>query len=239
MLPQVAWFRSSLDNTWQLTKNTMEEMLLLLINFRLTKHVQSKYQGRQIMTASKSHAYFTPEDYLEIERLSLIKHEYLQGQMVAMAGASKAHVIITGNLSAQLINHLRGTRCISYATDRKVRLPELNLFYYPDLAVTGDDRDRTYREDFILHPKLIVEVLSDSTEAFDRGDKFADYKTIAELEEYVLIHQKQILVEQFQRKSNDLWIPKMYQAGDIVEFASIDFSCSIESLYENIAQLIA
>jgi Uma2 family endonuclease len=69
------------------------------------------------MTASKSHVYFTPEDYLAIERISPIKHEYLQGQMVAMAGASKAHVIITGNLSALLVNHLRGTDCISYATD--------------------------------------------------------------------------------------------------------------------------
>ena len=82
------------------------------------------------MTVSKSHAYFTPEDYLEIERISPIKHEYLQEQMVAMAGASKAHVIVTGNLSALLVNHLRGTGCISYATDMKVRLPTLNLFCY-------------------------------------------------------------------------------------------------------------
>ncbi|NEQ70600.1 MAG: Uma2 family endonuclease, partial [Symploca sp. SIO2D2] len=107
------------------------------------------------MTISKSHAYFTPEEYLEIERVSLIKHEYLQGQIVAMAGASKAHVIITGNLSALLVNHLRGKGCISYTTDMKVRLPSLNLFYYPDLAVTCDDRDRLSNEDFIKHPKLI------------------------------------------------------------------------------------
>jgi Uma2 family endonuclease len=121
------------------------------------------------MTVSKNHAYFTPEEYIEIERVSPIKHEYLQGQMVAMAGASKAHVIITGNLSALLVNHLRGTDCIAYASDMKVRLPALNLFYYPDLAVTCDDRDRRSDEDFILYPKLIVEILSDSTEAFDRG----------------------------------------------------------------------
>jgi Uma2 family endonuclease len=93
------------------------------------------------MTTIKSHAYFTPEEYLEIERISPIKHEYLQGQMVAMAGASKAHAIITGNLSALLVNHLRGTECLAYATDMKVRLPALNLFYYPDLSVTWDQRD--------------------------------------------------------------------------------------------------
>ncbi|MEL6223277.1 MAG: Uma2 family endonuclease, partial [Cyanobacteria bacterium J06627_8] len=158
-------------------------------------------------------------------------------QIVAMAGASKAHVIITGNLLASLVNHLRGTGCISYAVDMKVRLPELNVFYYSDLAVTCDDRDRSSNEDFILHPKLIVEVLSDSTEAFDRGDKFSDYKSIAELEEYVLIHQKQVLVERFQRKSDNLWVPQIYRAGEQVEFTSIGFTCAIAALYENIEQL--
>jgi Uma2 family endonuclease len=190
------------------------------------------------MTVRKTHAYFTPEDYLELERLSPIKHEYLQGQMVAMAGASKAHVIITGNLSALLLNHLRGKNCLSYAMDMKVRLPLLNLFYYPDVAVTCDDRDRRSDQDFILYPKLIIEVLSDSTEAFDRGDKFADYKSIPELEEYVLIHQKQILVERFLRKSDNLWVPHVYRSEDLVEFSSIEFSCAISALYENIAQLL-
>ena len=189
------------------------------------------------MIINTSHAYFTPEEYLEIERISPIKHEYLQGQLVAMAGASKAHVIITGNLSALLVNHLRGTGCISYAVDMKVRLPELNVFYYSDLAVTCDERDRVSNEDFILHPKLIIEVLSDSTESFDRGEKFSHYKTIAELEEYVLIHQKQVLVERFQRRSDNLWVPQIYRAGDTIEFTSIDFECAIATLYDNIEQL--
>ncbi len=120
----------------------------------------------------------------------------------------------------------------------KVRLPASNLFYYPDLAVTCDERDRRSDQDFIVHPKLIIEVLSDSTEAFDRGDKFADYKSITELEEYVLIHQKQVLIERFQRKSDNLWIPQIYGAGDTVEFTSIRFSFAIEVLYENVAQLL-
>ncbi len=189
------------------------------------------------MTLTKSHAYFTPEEYLEIERVSPIKHEYVQGQIVAMAGASKAHVIITGNLSALLVNHLRGTGCIAYATDMKVRLPALSLFYYADLSVTCDERDRISTEDFILHPKLIVEVLSDSTEAFDRGDKFSDYKSIAELEEYVLIHQQQVLVERFQRKSDNLWVPQIYRVDEQVEFDSIELTCAIADLYENLEQL--
>ncbi len=190
------------------------------------------------MTISKSHAYFTPKDYLEIERISPIKHEYIQGQVLAMAGASKAHAIITGNLSALLVNHFRGKGCIAYATDMKVRLPSLNLFYYPDLVVTCDRRDLIADQDFVLYPKLIIEVLSDSTEAFDRGDKFADYKLIPELEEYLLIHQQQILIEQFSRQSSDLWVPRIYRAGDKIEFSSIEFSCDISTLYENISQLL-
>ncbi|MDB9527505.1 Uma2 family endonuclease [Oscillatoria sp. CS-180] len=189
------------------------------------------------MTVSKHHASFTPEEYLEIERISPIKHEYVQGQIVAMAGASKAHVIITGNLSALLVNPLRELGCIAYASDLKVRLPELGLFYYADLTVTGDERDRRSSEDFILYPQLVVEVLSDSTEAFDRGDKFTDYQSNPLLEEYVLIHQKQILVERFQRKANNLWVPHIFRSGDRVEFSSIGFTCDISELYENVDQL--
>lgn len=190
------------------------------------------------MVISKGYSAFTPEEYLEIERISPIKHEFFQGQLVAMAGVSKAHVIITGNLSALLVNHLRGTTCIAYVTDMKIRLPSLNLFYYPDVAVTCDDRDRVSVEAFILHPKLIIEVLSDSTEAFDRGDKCADYKSIAEFEEYVLIHQEQVLVERFQRKSKSFWVPHIYQTGDAITLNSIGFSCPISALYENIGQLL-
>lgn len=190
------------------------------------------------MILSSSHAYFSPEEYLAIERMSPIKHNYIAGQIVAMAGASKAHVIITGNLSSLLINHLRGTGCLSYATDMKVRLPELNRFYYPDIIVTCDENDRRSDEDFILRPKLIIEVLSDTTEAFDRGEKFADYKTIPELEEYILVHQQQALIERFQHKSSSLWLPHIYQEGDKVEFASINFIVAIAALYENLDQLL-
>lgn len=189
------------------------------------------------MALRSSHAYFSPEEYLAIERISPIKHDYIMGQIVAMAGASKAHVIITGNLSSLLIDHLRGTGCLSYATDMKVRLPELNRFYYPDIAVTCDQDDRRSDQDFILHPKLIIEVLSDTTEAFDRGDKFADYRTIPQLEEYVLVHQHQVLVEHFQRQSNTLWLPQIYRPGDQVEFASINLSVAITTLYESVDQL--
>lgn len=155
-----------------------------------------------------------------------------------MAGASKAHVRIVGNLSALMLNHLRGSECLSYATGMKVRLPTLGIFYYPDLAITCDDRDRPSTEDYVLDPKRILEVLSDSTEAFDRGDKFSDYQTILEFEEYILIHQKTSLVEQFQHQLDRLWVPQIYRTGDKIEFSSIQLSYAIAAVYENIAQLV-
>jgi Uma2 family endonuclease len=189
------------------------------------------------MHRNRRHPYFTHDEYLAIEKISPIKHEYLQGQVIAIAGFSKAHVIIVGNFSTLIINHLRGMGCISYATDMKVYLPSLNLFYYPDLTVTCDECDHTSTAEFILYPKLIIEVLSDSTEAFDRGDKLSDYKTISTLEEYILVHQSQILVERFQRKSNNLWTPQIFQSGDTLTLSSINFTCEIEALYENLDQL--
>jgi len=187
----------------------------------------------------RPHSQFTIDEYLAIERISPVKHEYFQGQIIAIAGDSKAHVIITGNLSALLVDHLRGTDYISYVADMKVCLPSLNLFCYPDLAVTCDERDRTPTEEFILYPKLIIEVLSDSTEAFDRGDKFSDYKTISTLEEYILVHQNQIVVERFQRKSDNLWVPKILHRGDTIKLSSIRFACEIESIYENLDRFSA
>jgi Uma2 family endonuclease len=178
-----------------------------------------------------SHRYFTPEDYLELERLSPIKHEYVQGQILAMAGASKAHGLIANNLSALLVSYLRGSGCLCFTSDMKMRIPELNLFYYPDLMVTCHESDRNSNQDFVLFPKLIIEVLSSSTESFDRGEKFSNYKSIATLEEYILIHQDQVLVEQFERRSAQLWLPTIYHSNMPVCFKSIDLTCPIEDLY--------
>ena len=192
------------------------------------------------MIASKSRGpYFTPEEYLQLEKESAIKHEYRQGLAFAMAGAKKAHITIVGNLSGLLFNHFRNNEdCTYYSNDMKVQLLEGDLYYYPDVVVTCDERDRSFNDVFIQYPKLIVEVLSDSTEAFDRGDKFADYKTIPDLEEYVLIHQNQILVERFWRRTSGLWLAQTYQAGTTVDLVSIGFSCAIESLYEKVGRFL-
>ena len=185
------------------------------------------------MIASQNSDSLSPEEYLQLEEKSLIKHEYRQGDVYAMAGASNTHVLIAGNLYVLLRNHLRGRGCLPYISDTKVQIEAMNTYYYPDIAVTCDRRDREFKN-FLRYPCLIVEVLSETTEAFDRGDKFADYRTLESLQEYVLISQNRIHVDCFRRNDHGQWVLYPYGEGDTIDLASIDFSCAIASLYEDI-----
>ncbi|MGK7889491.1 MAG: Uma2 family endonuclease, partial [Leptolyngbyaceae cyanobacterium] len=130
-------------------------------------------------------------------------------------------------------SHLRGSGCRVYITDMKVRIDARNRFYYPDVMVTCDPRDRdtsTYKQ----YPKLIVEVLSDSTEAFDRGDKFADYQSLEGLEEYVLINTRHQRVECFRRGRDGTWVLQYYTVGSkTFELQSVDFADTLTTLYED------
>ncbi|MCP2730420.1 Uma2 family endonuclease [Limnofasciculus baicalensis] len=189
------------------------------------------------MVVSKDYFYISPEDYLEGEKMSPIKHEYIRGEIYAMAGGSDAHATIGGNLFALLRNHVRGSGCRAYASDMKVRIEAANCFYYPDVMVTCDERDRT-PDDFKCYPRLIVEVLSPSTEAFNRGGKFADYRTIETLQEYVLISQDQVNVECFRRNDQGRWVLYTYSTEDDVCLESINFSTPMTNIYEDVAGLI-
>lgn len=195
------------------------------------------------MTVSQYRSYLSPEAYLEAEKDSPIKHEYIQGQIYGMAGASDAHVTITANVVALLRNHVRGSGCRVYMTDMKARIESLNIFYYPDVMVTCDRRDRNF-DYFKCYPGLIIEVLSDKTEGFDclrhcaprnRGDKFTDYSEIETLEEYVLISQKRMRVECFRRNSEGQWVLYRYNEGDEFHLNSIEFHCQVEVLYEDVS----
>jgi Uma2 family endonuclease len=186
------------------------------------------------MTVSKNQFYISPEDYLEGERVSPIKHEYRGGHVYAMVGAKKPHIIIANNLIALFTNHLEPTPSIVLNSDIKIRLEEANCYYYPDVAVTCDERDTDSTEDFILYPKLVIEVLSPSTAAFDRGEKFADYQTSPFLREYVLINQSQMSVECFRLSESGDWVSQTYGQGEEVYFASIDFRCDIASIYRKV-----
>jgi Uma2 family endonuclease len=185
------------------------------------------------MVVSKSEIYISPEEYLEGEKKSPVKHEYIKGQVYAMAGASDAHNLITGSFYALLRNHLRGKGCLPYTGDMKARIEDRNIYYYPDVLVTCDPRDRT-SEYSKRYPCLIIEVLSDSTEAFDRGDKFADYRHLETLQEYVLVKQDQQSVDCFRRNEQGRWELYAFTEGDQVELKSINFNCAIVSLYEDV-----
>ena len=180
------------------------------------------------------HPRLSPEEYLQFEAESAIKHDYINGEVFAMAGASDAHVTIAGNLFALLRSHVRGSGCRVYIADMKARIEARNRFYYPDVMVTCDGRDQatsTYKR----FPKLVVEVLSDSTEAFDRGDKFFDYQALPSLEEYVLINTRQQRVECFRRNPAGLWVFQYY-TPEQTTFAlqSLEFEDSLEALYEDV-----
>ena len=186
------------------------------------------------MTVSKNSFYISREDYLEGEQVSPIKHEYRRGQVYAMVGAKKPHIIIASNLIMLLGNHLNNSPCLVLSSDIKVRLEEADCYYYPDVAVTCDERDTNSTEDFIVYPILIIEVLSPSTAAFDRGEKFADYQTSPSLREYVLIHQAQMSVECFHLSESGSWVSQIYGQGEEVKFLSMDFRCDIASIYRKV-----
>ncbi len=185
------------------------------------------------MVANQSQNYISPEEYLKLEELSQLKHEYIQGETYAMAGASDAHVTLSVNLVTLLRNHVRGSGCRVYMSDMKARIESRNIYYYPDVMVTCDERDKAFQS-FKRHPCLIIEVLSKGTEGFDRGDKFADYQNLETLQEYVLISQKRQRVECFRRNAEGLWVLHSYTQGSVIHLASVDFRTSMDAIYEDV-----
>lgn len=190
------------------------------------------------MSAQILQAYFTAEEYLEFERHSNVRHEYQRGHVYAMAGAKRNHVDITHNLNKLLDFHLDNSPCLVYMSEMKVRIELADCYYYPDVLVSCNEQDKNSNEDFLLHPKLIIEVLSKSTEKFDKTDKFLDYQRLTSLQEYVLVSQDKIQVECHRKQKSGQWISQCYGIGDIVELHSIGFMCPIEKIYDRVLGLI-
>jgi Uma2 family endonuclease len=185
------------------------------------------------MVISQTEYYISTEEYLEGEKVSEIKHEYIDGQVYAMAGASDAHVTVSMNVSMLLRNHLRGSDCRVYMADMKAQIDLINRYFYPDVMVTCDTRDKEF-EYFKSHPSLIIEVLSESTEGYDRGKKFASYRHLESLQEYVLISQDRMSVECFRRNDEGHWVLYPYGEGEEVHLASVNFRCAIAQIYEDV-----
>lgn len=175
---------------------------------------------------------FTAADFLAWDRDQMEKHEYLDGEVFAMAGASETHVALTLNTAFALKTHLRGSNCRVLTTDMKLRVEASNAFYYPDILVTCDERDRTPEAALVkAFPLLLVEVLSPSTAGYDHGAKFASYRTLETLQEYVLIDSERQLVEVFRRGSDGRWVLHPSQAGENVELASVGLMLTMADIY--------
>jgi len=185
------------------------------------------------MEAPLRSEFISADDYLEGEKVTETKHEFVAGRVYAMAGASEEHNLIVTNLVASLHAHLRGKPCRLFATDMKVRLlvSTTDIFYYPDLMVTCDARD-TDRY-FKRFPKVLIEVLSPDTERTDRREKFLSYTQVEIMEEYVLVAQDTKEITVFRRGNH--WRAEMLTKPDQqLRLASIDFALSLGAVYEGV-----
>ncbi|HMN19836.1 MAG TPA: Uma2 family endonuclease [Ottowia sp.] len=184
------------------------------------------------MSFAAEQAPFDAAAYLAWEAGQPDKHEYLDGEVFAMAGASDAHVTIAGNVFIALRNHLRGGPCSVFISDMKLQVAADNAFFYPDVFVTCASADKAQAE-YKSRASLVIEVLSPSTSAYDRGAKFASYRKLPELREYVLIDPERVSVDLFRRDEQGHWVLYPYEAGQTVELASVGLALPVAAIYED------
>jgi Uma2 family endonuclease len=176
---------------------------------------------------------FTPEEYFAWEEKQLERHEYIDGEVYAMSGGTVNHSQIAVNFLSLLKNHLSGSGCKTLNSDCRVKMVEADNYTYPDVSVTCDERDKTTTQ-YITYPCLIVEVLSDSTEAYDRGGKFRMYRRNPILQDYVLVSAEKIEIDLYRKTESGSWEIINYQAGDAIELKSVNLSFPIERVYEDV-----
>ncbi|BCX87899.1 hypothetical protein MIN45_P0266 [Methylomarinovum tepidoasis] len=186
------------------------------------------------MTAVKRESRLTAEEYLDFEQKSFeIKHEYLAGEIWAMVGGTDRHNIVALNLASFLKAKLRGTPCRTFMADMKLRIDAADAFFYPDVFVTCDRRDRDERL-YKRHPLFVAEVVSPSTELFDRGRKFHCYRQSPDLQEYWLIDPNRIAVDVYRRFGDD-WLLHGYDADDgEIPLAALELTIGMGELYEDV-----
>ena len=186
--------------------------------------------------SSQPTTYLTPEEYLAIERKAADKSEYIDGVIVAMTGASRRHNLIAVNLTGEIRRQLKGRPCESYTSDMRVRVPSTRLYTYPDVVVVcGEPQFEDDYVDTLLNPTLIIEVLSDSTEAYDRGKKFGFYRTIESLAEYLLVAQDECRIEQYVKQPDSHWLLSDYRSlEETVELMSIQCQLVLREVYDKV-----
>ena len=187
------------------------------------------------MTAQPQN-FISEEEYLLFERASQTKHEYYNGRIYAMTGAKEAHNLIAGNTLAALHRQLRAKPCRVYPSDMRVKVAKTGLNTYPDVVVVcGKPHFSDKVLDTLLNPVVIIEILSASTERYDRGMKFQNYRTIDTLRDYILIAQDQYHIEHFSRQDSGRWVlQEATESTAGVYILSIDCELSIQDVYEKV-----
>jgi Uma2 family endonuclease len=178
----------------------------------------------------------SPEEYLALERKSEIKHEYFAGEMFAMVGASRRHNLIAANIIRILGNQLLNRPCNVYPSDMRVKVRSTGKYTYPDVIVACEEEQFDDEEkDTLLNPVVIIEILSDSTEAYDRGKKFEQYRSIESLTEYLLVAQDTHRLEQYVRQSNREWRYSEFRSvEDIVNISVIGCELVLKDVYAKV-----
>ncbi len=175
----------------------------------------------------------TAQDFLEWDATQTIRHEFVDGEVFAMAGAEDRHATVAGNFYMALRQHLAGTPCRTFMLDLKLRVERANCYFYPDVLVTCHAADHAQRL-IKSHPKLVVEVLSPSTAAYDRGAKFARYRLIDELQEYVVVDIDGRRTDIHRKGGDGLWVLHPFEAGESVHLASVGLDIGSEQLFAEV-----
>jgi len=186
--------------------------------------------------SSQRKTFLTPEEYLAFERKSEVRHEYFAGEVLAMVGASRRHNIIAANIIRVLGNQLLERPCNVYPSDMRVKVSATGKYTYPDVSVTCEEELFDDDEkDTLLNPVVFIEVLSDSTEAYDRGRKFEHYRQIESLTQYLLVSQEPHRVEQFVRQNERDWMFSAYNdAADVVNLGVIGCGLALKDVYAKV-----
>ena len=180
--------------------------------------------------------YIEPDDYLAIESQAQYKSEYFRGEIFAMSGASPRHVTIVSNLTFLFVGQFKRRNCNAYSSDLRVHIPKTGLYTYPDITVVcGKPLFDKKQKDTLLNPVVILEVLSPSTEAYDRGEKFEHYRTLESLTDYLLVAQNKAKIEHFHRQNDGQWtLSESRGIDDTIEIASIECKLALSEVYDKV-----
>jgi Uma2 family endonuclease len=181
---------------------------------------------------------YAPEEYLAIEREAEFKSEYFDGEIFAMAGASRKHNLISLNAAVSLHNQLKKSSCEVYSSDMRVKVSPTGLYTYPDIVIVCDTpqfEDSVF--DTLINPLVIIEILSPGTESYDRGKKFENYRTLPSLAEYIMISQNRCYIEHYIRQPDNTWLfSETRDMADGVQIASVECELTLEEIYARVPE---